>query len=66
MAVVRAIHHESTQQLAYLIANAAPVKARGFKMGKRLSTRCILIAYEKFHSMLGFKSLNELSKLLDN
>lgn len=66
MAVVRAIYHESTQQLAALIVNIAPIKAKGFKIGKRLSARCILIAYEKFHSMLGFKSLNELSNLLDN
>ena len=66
MAVARAIHHESKQQLAYLIVNVAPVKAKGFKMGKRLSTQCILVAYEKFHSMIGFKSLNELAQLLDN
>jgi hypothetical protein len=66
MTVVRAIHHESMQQLAYLIVNTAPVKAKGFKIGKRLSTQCILVAYEKFHNMLGFKSLNELAQLLDN
>lgn len=61
--ITKAIYHDDLLQLARLVVNAAPVEAKGFRMGKRLSSYCILVAYDAQSKLVGFKSIEWLSTL---